>query len=67
MGEKGVDSSYTLREEVPDTAPGFTFGGVSGFMGGSAAGGPVGAAIGAGLGWLVGAEASRSTYLGGRA
>jgi hypothetical protein len=36
-------------------------------MAGAAAGGPVGAAIGAGLGWLVGAEVSRSTELGGPA
>lgn len=60
-------ASITLREEVPDTAPGVTFGGVSGFMAGATAGGPVGAAIGAGLGWLVGAEVSLSTDLGGPA
>jgi len=57
----------TVIEEVPDTAPGIGFGGVSGFMAGAAAGGPVGAAIGAALGWLVGAEVSRSTELSGPA
>jgi len=59
--QAGVVHADTVIEEVPDTAPGVGFGGVSGFMAGAAAGGPVGAAIGAGLGWLVGAEVSRST------
>jgi outer membrane lipoprotein SlyB len=65
--QAGFVHADTVIEEVPDTAPGFSFGGVSGFMAGAAAGGPVGAAIGAGLGWLVGAEVSRSTDLSGPA
>jgi outer membrane lipoprotein SlyB len=63
----GLTQADTVIGEVPDTAPGVSFGGISGFMAGAAAGGPVGAAIGAGLGWLVGAEVSRSTDLGGPA
>jgi len=65
--QAGLVHADTIIEEVPDTAPGVSFGGISGFMAGAAAGGPVGAAIGAGLGWLVGAEVSRSTALGGQA
>jgi len=65
--QAGVVHADTVIEQVPDTAPGVSFGGISGFMAGAAAGGPVGAAIGAGLGWLVGAEVSRSTGLGGPA
>jgi hypothetical protein len=63
----GLAQADTVIGEVPDTLPGKSFGGLSGFMAGAAAGGPIGAALGAGFGWLVGREAQKSTGLGGKA
>ena len=63
----GLTQADTVIGEVPDTLPGKSFGGLSGFMAGAAAGGPVGAAIGAGLGWLVGGETQKATGLSGQA
>jgi len=63
----GLTQADTVIKEVPDTLPGRSFGGLSGFMAGAAAGGPVGAAIGAGLGWLVGGETQKGTGLSGKA
>jgi outer membrane lipoprotein SlyB len=63
----GLTQADTVIKEVPDTLPGKSFGGLSGFMAGAAAGGPVGAAIGAGLGWLAGGETQKATGLSGKA
>jgi hypothetical protein len=63
----GLAHADTVIAEVPDTLPGKSFGGLSGFMAGAAAGGPIGAAIGAGLGWLVGGETQKASGLSGPA
>ncbi|MGD8852068.1 MAG: hypothetical protein PVI28_06615 [Gammaproteobacteria bacterium] len=59
----GVAQADTVTGDVPDTLPGSSFGGLSGFMAGAATGGPIGGVVGAGLGWLVGGQAHEATGL----
>ncbi|MGE3297173.1 MAG: hypothetical protein AB7I68_07440 [Porticoccaceae bacterium] len=63
----GLTQADTVLEQVPDTLPGKSFGGLSGFMAGAVVGVPIGAAVGAGLGWLVGGETQNATGLSGQA
>lgn len=65
--QAGIAHADTVIEEVPDTLPGKSFGGVSGFMAGAVAGGPVGALLGAGIGWLGGGATQDATGTAGTA
>lgn len=61
----GVQADIVVRE-VPDTAPGKGYGGVTGLMVGSV-GGPLGAVVGVGVGLLLGGEAQEVLGLEGKA
>lgn len=62
----GPANADTVIEEVTDTLPGKSFGGLTGFMAGATAG-PFGALAGAGIGALGGALFQRETGISGRA
>lgn len=65
--QAGIAHADTVIEEVPDTLPGKSFGGLSGFMAGAVAGGPVGALVGAGIGWLGGGATQEASGAAGTA
>jgi outer membrane lipoprotein SlyB len=61
--QAGLAHGDIVIRAVPDTLPGKSLGGLSGFMIGAVTG-PIGAAVGAGLGWFGGGHAQESAGLG---